>query len=184
MKRKGSNVIVSAQSERLMTDRPCSTGWRRMLRIALCYAITIQAFLSAFEVTIAAAQMPEPNAWFAICHGGDSNAPSKGTRPETHKDFPVFCAGWQQRLWRWYPIRSRSRWRLCCQPGSASFPAPARLFSSRRRVRVFPERPPASREPSVCRCERDCLAPAFLSTRTLDDPSCSALLLSALSPCS
>jgi hypothetical protein len=63
-----------------------------MLRTALCYAVAIQAFLSAFEVTVAAAQMPEPDAWLAICHGVDSNAPSNGNTGNGERLPCVLCA--------------------------------------------------------------------------------------------
>jgi hypothetical protein len=63
-----------------------------MLRIALCCAIAMQAFLSAFEVAVAAAQTSEPNAWLAICHGADSKAPADGDTGNA-QTFPcVLCA--------------------------------------------------------------------------------------------
>jgi hypothetical protein len=60
--------------------------------VALCYVVAIQAFLSAFETTIAAAHAPASDTWLVICHGVDSNPPSSGGSGNPEELPCVLCA--------------------------------------------------------------------------------------------
>ena len=75
-----------------MTNRHPTPYWRCILRLALCYVVAIQAFLSAFETTIAAAHAPASDTWLVICHGVDSNLPSSGGSGNPEKLPCVLCA--------------------------------------------------------------------------------------------
>jgi hypothetical protein len=63
-----------------------------MLGVALCCAIAIQAFLSAFEVTITVTQTTAPDDWLTICHGAGSDAPSNRDTGNGQKLPCVLCA--------------------------------------------------------------------------------------------
>jgi hypothetical protein len=76
----------------LVTNRHPNPYWRCILRVALCYVFAIQAFLSAFETTIAAAHAPASDTWLVICHGVDSNLPSSGGAGNPEKLPCVLCA--------------------------------------------------------------------------------------------
>jgi hypothetical protein len=76
----------------LVTNRHPNPYWRYILRVALCYVVAIQAFLSAFETTIAAAHAPASDTSLAICHGVDSNPPSSGGSGNPEKLPCVLCA--------------------------------------------------------------------------------------------
>ena len=75
-----------------MTNRHPTPYWRCILRLALCYVVAIQAFLSTFETTIAAAHAPASDTWLVICHGVDSNLPSSGGSGNPEKLPCVLCA--------------------------------------------------------------------------------------------
>jgi hypothetical protein len=74
-----------------VTNRHPNPYWRRGLRVALCYIVAIQAFLSAFETTIAATRAPPSYAWLVICHGVDGKPPS-GNSDNPEKLPCVLCA--------------------------------------------------------------------------------------------
>jgi hypothetical protein len=76
----------------LVTNRHPHPYWRCILRVALCYVFAIQAFLSAFETTIAAARAPASDTWLVICHGVDSTLPSSGGAGNPEKLPCVLCA--------------------------------------------------------------------------------------------
>jgi hypothetical protein len=76
----------------LATNRRPNRYRRYFLRAALCYVFAIQAFLSAFETTIAAAHAPASDTRFVICHGIDSNLPSSGDAGNSEKLPCILCA--------------------------------------------------------------------------------------------
>jgi hypothetical protein len=66
--------------------------WRRLFRVGLCYVLAIQAFLSAFDLTMAAASAPASDASLAICHNIDGDQPSSGDQ-KTPANLPcAICA--------------------------------------------------------------------------------------------
>ena len=73
-----------------MINRHPNLCWRRVLRVSLCYVVAIQAFLSAFETTIAATRTPNSDAWLVICHGIGGSPPGDSGNPE--KLPCVLCA--------------------------------------------------------------------------------------------
>jgi DUF2946 family protein len=76
----------------LVANRRPNRYWRCILRVALCYVFAIQAFLSAFETTIAAAHAPASDTRFVICHGVDSDLPSSGGAGNPEKLPCTLCA--------------------------------------------------------------------------------------------
>jgi hypothetical protein len=76
----------------LVTNRRRNPYWRCILRVALCHVVAIQAFLSAFETTLAAVHAPESDTWLVICHGLDSTPPSSGGTGNPEKLPCVLCA--------------------------------------------------------------------------------------------
>ena len=64
-----------------MINRHPNLCWRRVLRVSLCYVVAIQAFLSAFETTIAATGTPDSDAWLVICHGIGGSPPGGLRKP-------------------------------------------------------------------------------------------------------
>jgi hypothetical protein len=52
--------------------------WRRILSVAVCYAVALQAFLAAFETTVAVSRPRTPDAALIICHGAEDTSPSTG----------------------------------------------------------------------------------------------------------
>ena len=75
-----------------MINRHPNLCWRRMLRLALCYVIALQAFLSAFETTIAAAHAPTSDVSPVICHAVDGRSPSNGDTGNPEKIACALCA--------------------------------------------------------------------------------------------
>jgi hypothetical protein len=63
-------------------------GWRRILSVAVCYAVALQAFLAAFETTVAVSIPRTPDAALIICHGADDTSPSTGGTGNSEK-LPV-----------------------------------------------------------------------------------------------
>ena len=66
--------------------------WRRILSVAVCYAVALQAFLAAFETTVAVSRPRTPDAALIICHGADDTSPSTGGTGNSEKLPCVFCA--------------------------------------------------------------------------------------------
>jgi hypothetical protein len=66
--------------------------WRRILSVAVCYAVALQAFLAAFETTVAVSRPRTSEAALIICHGADDTSPSTGGTGNSEKLPCVFCA--------------------------------------------------------------------------------------------
>ena len=66
--------------------------WRRILSVAVCYAVALQTFLAAFETTVAVTRLRTPDAALIICHGADDTSPSTGGTGNSEKLPCVFCA--------------------------------------------------------------------------------------------
>ena len=66
--------------------------WRRILSVAVCYAVALQAFLAAFETTVAVSRPRTPDASLIICHGADGTSPSTGDTGNSKKLPCVLCA--------------------------------------------------------------------------------------------
>jgi hypothetical protein len=75
-----------------VTNRHPKPYWHCILRVALCYVIAIQGFLSALETTLAAAHAPQPDTWLVICHRLDSTLPSSGGTGNPERLPCVLCA--------------------------------------------------------------------------------------------
>jgi hypothetical protein len=63
---------------------------RRILSVAICYAIVFQAFLAAFETTLAVGGTQD--GALIICHGADPTSPPAGNSGNSEKYPCVFCA--------------------------------------------------------------------------------------------
>jgi hypothetical protein len=66
--------------------------WRRILSVAVCYAVALQAFLAAFETTVAVSRPGTPDVALVICHGADDNSPSTGGTGNSEKLPCALCA--------------------------------------------------------------------------------------------
>jgi hypothetical protein len=66
--------------------------WRRILSVAVCYAVALQAFLAAFETTVAVGRPRTSEVALIICHGADDTSPSTGGTGNSEKLPCVFCA--------------------------------------------------------------------------------------------
>ena len=74
-----------------MTHRRVRSGWGRVLGVALCYVIALQAFLAAFETTIASAAAPDAGVW-VICHNAGGPPPADDGSGRHEKLPCVMCA--------------------------------------------------------------------------------------------
>jgi hypothetical protein len=66
--------------------------WRSILSVAVCYAVALQAFLAAFETTVAVSRPGIPDAALIICHGADDTSPLTGDTGNSKKLPCVLCA--------------------------------------------------------------------------------------------
>jgi hypothetical protein len=72
--------------------RRSNSRWVRMLRVALCYVVAMQAFLAAFGTTIAAARAGAFDPLQVICHSGDSERSGNGDTRNPEKLPCIVCA--------------------------------------------------------------------------------------------
>jgi hypothetical protein len=66
-----------------VTVHRLATGWSRALVAAVCCALVLQAFLSAFGTALAFGQASGGET-FAICHGAPDTAPATGDDNRKH----------------------------------------------------------------------------------------------------
>ena len=64
----------------------------RILRVALCYVVAMQALLAAYGTTLAAAGSPGADSWLVICHSSGSEPASSGDTRKPEKLPCVLCA--------------------------------------------------------------------------------------------
>ena len=60
-----------------MIDCPPTRIWRRVLGLAVCYVLALQAFFAAFERAVALSQANVADGVLVICHSANNASPSK-----------------------------------------------------------------------------------------------------------
>jgi hypothetical protein len=72
--------------------RPPDRVWRRVLGLAVCYVLALQAFFAAFETAVALFQGDATNGALVICHNTNDASPSTGGTGKPEKLSCVLCA--------------------------------------------------------------------------------------------
>ena len=75
-----------------MIARPPHRVWRRVLGLAVCYVLALQAFFAAFDTAVALFQGNATNGALVICHNANSASPSSGGPGQPEKLSCVLCA--------------------------------------------------------------------------------------------
>jgi hypothetical protein len=73
-------------------DRHRNRAWRRVLGLAVCYVLVLQAFFAAFETSVALLQGSAGVGAPVICHTADNAAPSTGDTGKPKKLSCLLCA--------------------------------------------------------------------------------------------
>jgi uncharacterized membrane protein YeiH len=73
-------------------DCPPTRIWRRVLGLAVCYVLALQAFFAAFERAVALSQANATDAVLVICHSANNASPSTGGTGKSEKPSCVLCA--------------------------------------------------------------------------------------------
>ena len=75
-----------------MIARPPYRVWRRVLGLAVCYVLILQAFFAAFETADALIQGNAINGALVICHNAKNTSPSTDGTGKPKKLSCVLCA--------------------------------------------------------------------------------------------
>ena len=75
-----------------MIDCPPTRIWRRVLGLAVCYVLALQAFFAAFERAAALSQTNVADGALVICHRANNTSPSTGGTGKPEKLSCVLCA--------------------------------------------------------------------------------------------
>jgi O-antigen/teichoic acid export membrane protein len=73
-------------------DCPATRIWRRVLGLAVCYVLILQAFFAAAETAVALFQANATNGALVICHNANSVSPSTGDSGKPEKLACLLCA--------------------------------------------------------------------------------------------
>jgi hypothetical protein len=71
---------------------PPSRIWRRVLGLAVCYVLVLQAFFAAFETPMALFQANATSGGQVICHNANNASPSTGDDGKREKLPCLLCA--------------------------------------------------------------------------------------------
>ena len=75
-----------------MIARPSNRVWRRVLGLAVCYVLVLQAFFAVFETAVALFQGNAINGDLVICHNANDAAPSTDGTGKRERLSCVLCA--------------------------------------------------------------------------------------------
>jgi Protein of unknown function (DUF2946) len=73
-------------------DYPRTRIWRRVLGLAVCYVLVLEAFFAAFETAVALSQANATDGALIICHNADNASPSSGGTGKPEKLACLLCA--------------------------------------------------------------------------------------------
>ena len=75
-----------------MIDCPFTRIWRRVLGLAVCYVLALQAFFAAFERAVALSQANVADGVLVICHSANNASPSTDGTGKPKRLSCVLCA--------------------------------------------------------------------------------------------
>jgi hypothetical protein len=73
-------------------DCPPTRIWRRVLGLAVCYVLVLQAFFAAAETAVALIQVDATNGALVICHNANNVSPSTSGSGKPEKLTCLLCA--------------------------------------------------------------------------------------------
>ena len=75
-----------------MIDCPPTRIWRRVLGLAVCYVLVVQAFFAAAETAVALFQANATDGVLLICHNADNASSSSGGTRTPERLACLLCA--------------------------------------------------------------------------------------------